>query len=96
MGAAGVVDEAVDPAQRLRGARDEVLHLLGIGDVGPLGVDDAQLLGGGQDLLLVAGADRDPGALGDQFAGDRGAEPFRPSCDERPTPFEAEVHFSRR
>ena len=61
-----------------------------------LRVGDAQLLGRGQDLLLVPGADRDPDALVDELAGDRGAEPFRSSGDERPTPFEAEVHFSRR
>ena len=72
--AAGVVDEEVDPAERLRGAGDEVLNLLGIGDVGPLRVDDAQLLGRGEDLVLVAGADRDADALADELAGDRGAE----------------------
>ena len=38
--AAGVVDEEVDPAERLGGARDEVPDLLGIGDVGRLRVGE--------------------------------------------------------
>ena len=96
MRAAGVVDEEVDPAERLRGAGDEVAHLLGVGDVGGLRVGGADLLARGEHLVLVPGADRDAGALADELARDRGAEPLRPSGDESAAPFEPELHFVRR
>ena len=49
-----------------------------------------------EDLLLVPGADRDPGALTDELLRDRGAEPLRPSRDERPASLEAELHLVRK
>ena len=97
MRAAGVVDEEVDPAERLGGARDEVAYLLGIGDVGPLRVDDgavrAQLLGRRQHLVLVPCADRHAHALAHELAGDRGADPLRAAGDERAASFETELHL---
>ncbi len=93
MRAAGVVDEEIDPAERLRGAGDEILNLLGIGHVGPLRVDDAQLFGRGEYLVLVACADRDAHALAHELAGDRSADPFRAAGDERVSSFEAELHL---
>ena len=97
MRAAGVVDEEVDPAERLGGARHEVAYLLGIGDVGPLRMDDgavrAELLGRRQHLVLVPGADRDAHAFGHELTGDRGADPLRAAGDESAASLEPELHL---
>ena len=92
MRAAGVVDQRVDAAERLRGARDEVAHLRRIGHVGALRVDvPSQLRACRDDLLLVARADRDARALPHELLRDRKAEALRAAGDDRPPAFQAEV-----
>ena len=73
----------------------------GVGDVGPLRVDDdvargAERLPGGGDLLLAAGADRDVHALAHELLRDREAEALRAAGDERAATGDPKLHATPR
>jgi len=92
----GVVDEDVDAAQPLGRFGDELLHGIGVGDVGDpagSGACGRQLLFRELHLVGVARAEGHGDALGEQVRDDSAADPPRTAGDDGAATAQTELHL---